>query len=509
MVRMTPLVSAAFLSLSASEVVLAAIQEHLRVSLDFHDTCTHIANLISNASAVYYPPSAQYTTDNAHWAESSSAQSTCSVQPGTPQDVGVILRILGDTRTPFAVKGGGHTTNPGFSSTPGVQITMTRFNKVKVDKAASTVEIGAGLMWDDVYRALDGTGLNVLGGRVSGVGVAGFILGGGYSWKTNQYGLTIDTMDSYELVLPDGTVQIVTPSDEDLWFGLRGGFNNFGIVTKFVLKAYPQGKVWNRSMKGGFTVSPIWSSDEVNAAIVKFQKEVTDKKAMVLPTYNTVYDTPSVVLLLFYDGPEPPPGIFDDFLAIKDIEIIVDSASFLEFFSLIPSSNPFAGKRKYFSTVSVLEYSTPLLDVIVNETVPPIQSNRQFWGLKLAALDSGGSVSYDVEPFDSGLFSHSTTPSAFPPDRSYALFPTHFCFSWTSSERDADVAAAIRESTNRVRAAAIADGQDVADAAVYGNYALFGTPVESLYGANVQRLRDIRSAVDPKGVMALAGGFKF
>jgi FAD binding domain len=56
---------------------------------------------------------------------------------------------------------------------------MTRFNKVKVDKAASTVEIGAGLMWDDVYRALDGTGLNVLGGRVSGVGVAGFILGGG------------------------------------------------------------------------------------------------------------------------------------------------------------------------------------------------------------------------------------------------------------------------------------------------------------------------------------------
>jgi len=56
---------------------------------------------------------------------------------------------------------------------------MKRFNKVKVNKAANTVEIGAGLLWDDVYRALDGTGLNVLGGRVSGVGVAGFILGGG------------------------------------------------------------------------------------------------------------------------------------------------------------------------------------------------------------------------------------------------------------------------------------------------------------------------------------------
>jgi FAD/FMN-containing dehydrogenase len=149
------------------------------------------------------------------------------------------LRIIGETRTPFAVKGGGHTTNPGFSSTPGVQIAMSRFNQVIVNKLTSTVEIGAGLLWDDVYRKLDGTGLNVAGGRVGGVGVAGFILGGGelsprltvlclitgiqkgYSWKTNQYGLTIDTVEAFKLVLPDGTFQVVTSLNEDLWFGLR------------------------------------------------------------------------------------------------------------------------------------------------------------------------------------------------------------------------------------------------------------------------------------------------
>ena len=60
---------------------------------------------------------------------------------------------------------------------------MTRFNQVVVNKAASLVEVGAGLLWDDVYKALDGTGLNVVGGRVSGVGVAGFILGGG-AWPS-------------------------------------------------------------------------------------------------------------------------------------------------------------------------------------------------------------------------------------------------------------------------------------------------------------------------------------
>jgi hypothetical protein len=61
----------------------------------------------------------------------------------------------------------------------GVQIAMVRFNTVTIDQSASTVAIGAGLLWDDVYKALDGSGLNVVGGRVPGIGVAGLALGGG------------------------------------------------------------------------------------------------------------------------------------------------------------------------------------------------------------------------------------------------------------------------------------------------------------------------------------------
>lgn len=87
--------------------------------------------------------------------------------------------------------------------------------------------------------------------------------------------------------------------------------------------------------------------------------------------------------------------------------------------------------------------------------------------------------------------------------------PTNIYFAWTSPEQDAEIAAALLQSTDAVRAAAIADGQDIANAAQYGNYALFGTPVKALYGDNVQRLADIRKKVDPNGVMALAGGFKF
>lgn len=254
---------------------------------------------------------------------------------------------------------------------------------------------------------------------------------------------------------------------------------------------------------------------------------------------------------MFYDAPERPPGIFDDFFYFLDIPVIETSASFFEFLKILPSSDPFAGPRSvvsplpskpilrkedlilyraYFSTISVLQYTPRLLKVIVNETLvsynhyppfphtmitnngPSIWSNypdAQFWGDKLAKLDEGGAVSYDMEPFDPDLFSHSKIPSAYPPDRSRALFPTNVYFAWTSPSKDAEVAAAILQSTNTIRAEAIAEGQNITGVSQYGNYAIFGTPVEALYGANLPRLRSIRKKVDPNNVMALAGGFKF
>ena len=109
------------------------------------------------------------------------------------------MKIIGQHRVPFAVKGGGHTYNPGFSSTPGIHISMARFNKVLYDPSDEAVNVGPGLVWDDVYRTLEPHQVNVIGGRLSGVGVAGLTLGGGFSWKSNQYGLVIDNIREYEV----------------------------------------------------------------------------------------------------------------------------------------------------------------------------------------------------------------------------------------------------------------------------------------------------------------------
>ncbi|KAI9465692.1 FAD-binding domain-containing protein [Lactarius psammicola] len=447
-----------------------------RASFSFRGTCDQIAKTVSGASQVFFPPSAQYLSDIYHYAPSSSQESACSVEPGNAEDVSKILRILGSTRTPFAMKGGGHSTNPGFSSTKGVQIALARFNDTKVNYEDGTVEVGPGLTWDQVYTALDSTGVNVVGGRIPGVGVAGLTLGGGYSYKSSQYGLAIDNIASYELVLPNGTITTVTSQDKDLWFGLRGGLNNFGVVTKFVMRSHPQTQIW-----AGIILYPGAQLDAVKAAYAKFQ-ETNDTKASIIISLAYSSGQFTILLLAFYDAPTPPPGLFDEFLAIPTTRNTISTRSFSDFVVSLNSLAASGAQRTFYSGVPVTRYSPAIFDAFKNQTV--------FWGTRLEALDKNASVITSLEPFDGALFSHGT-PSAYPPDRSHVVFPSVISYLWGNASLDATVARALRQNTDLARAAVLADGQDVshASAAVYVNYALFDTPLDDMYGANVPRLR--------------------
>ncbi|KAJ7057517.1 FAD dependent oxidoreductase [Mycena amicta] len=463
------------------------------------DVCVQIQQTVSSASAVYYPVDllGNYAQDIQHWASSSTQASACSVEPGTAADVSTILQIVGQTQTPFAVKGGGHAANPGFSSTPGVHISMTRFSDVVYDSASGTVRVGAGLIWDDVYAALEPLGVNVVGGRVSGVGVAGFTLGGGYSWKTNQYGLTVDTVTAFELVKPTGEVVSVTEAeDSELFFALKGGGNNFGIVTEFTLQTFPQGQVW-----GGLITYTLAQIPDVNAAVAAFAANVTDPKAAIIPTYNFLLTQPGVSHVMFYDGPTPPAGIFDDFLAIPHLTKDVETRSFLDLVQSAPS-NATTGARGAFHTVSLRSFSPTMISAIVNEST--------FWGASLA-LAGATFISYDIEPFLPTLYTHSTLPKAFPPT-STPYVPLNLYFAWAPATSDDIFHDALRTSAAHLTSVALADGQAGVgsdDAALYPNYALIGTPLERLYGAvNLARMRAVKARVDPDGVMALAGGWK-
>ncbi|KAJ7744871.1 FAD-binding domain-containing protein [Mycena metata] len=426
-------------------------------SLELQQICTSIQGAVSSASAVFYPGSANYIADNAHWLSSSSQPSVCSVEPGTAADVSIILQLLNSTRTPFGIKGGGHIANVGFSSTLGVQISMTRFSDITYDEESQTVDIGSGLIWDDVYAALEPHGAIVAGARVSGVGVGGFVLGGGYNWLTNQVGLTIDTVTAFELVKPDG---------------------NIGIVTKFTLKTFLRDQVW------GGVIS--YSSDQmsaVQAAITNFTTSTTDPKAQIIAACNFMNGSLAIGTELYYDAPTPPPGIFDEFLSIPSTFSDISTRSFLG----------------AFHAATVVEFTPTMVAAIFNETT--------FWGNQLA--DNGAFlIEYNIEPFLPNLFSHGA-PSAYPPSRDIGYLPINLNFGWTPASSDAIFHAALRVSAQHLTNVAVHTGQPVINAPLYTNYALGNTLLERMYGDHVPRLRAIKALEDPHNVMGLAGGFKF
>ncbi|KAL4072440.1 hypothetical protein V8B97DRAFT_1899443 [Scleroderma yunnanense] len=462
---------------------------------DIRSICEAIATAASLASQVYYN-GLEYDNDIYHWASSSTQYAACSFEPAIPEDIGAALQILGENRCPFAVKGGGHATNPGFSSTTGVQISMGKFSEVTYDPQTQMAIIGAGLVWDDVYAALEEYGVTVAGGRITGIGVAGLTLGGGYSWITNQHGLTIDTVQAYELVSPNGEVVNVTESsDPDLFFALKGGYNNFGIVTRFTLKTFPQTQVW-----GGAIFYPWTVVDQLNAATANFSANSTDPKAQIAIAYNYGAElVPFIIAALFYDSPVPSPGIFDPFLVIPPLYQDISTRSLLSLVRSVPY-NVTEGERGVFNTISTSGYSIDLLQEIASEAI--------HWGEKLSPF-SGMLFSYIVEPFLPTIFSHNTTPSAYPGSRERSVSPLAINFEWMFSSADELMRNATRMSAAKLRDKAISLGDSFPDAPLYNNYAISDTPLESIYGDNVQLLKLIKQKVDPNNVMGLAGGFKF
>ncbi|KAJ2926477.1 hypothetical protein H1R20_g10614, partial [Candolleomyces eurysporus] len=454
---------------------------------DYTHVCSRIASSIS-PSAIHYPGSPVYAWLNSHWSASSDQPSACVAEPRSASDVSTILRIIGQTRTPFAVQSGGHATNPEFSSTPGVHISLYSLRSIDYSSTSQTVEIGTGLSWDDVYAALEPQGVSVAGGRVTDVGVGGFALGGGYSWKTNQHGLAIDTVTAFELVKPDGDVVKVTEKcDSELFFGLKGASNNFGIVTRITLKTFAQGP-------GGFlSFTDPQAIAGLGAATAKFSTEVKDPKASILSTLTYYQGS------LFYDGPNPPPGIFDDIMALPSTSADVSTRSHLSLILSTPANATY-GLRTYFDTVPVVDYSPEFMKLVQDTSVAAGQelASTSFIALSLVA-----------EPFLPTILSHNPSRTAYPFTRSKAYTPFNTIISWANATDDNVIAEVVKKIRNTLSKALVDEGQgDIFDAPLYPNYALYDTPVERIYGSNLPTLKALKARVDPTNVMGLAGGFK-
>ncbi|EPQ26170.1 uncharacterized protein PFL1_06377 [Pseudozyma flocculosa PF-1] len=447
-------------------------------------------------SQVFFPLSFEYGDGKSHYMASSAQPSACVYRPKTAEDLAAAVKLVGEQRVRFAVSSGGHASNQGFSSTKGIHITLRGFDEVSVAADRSYVDLGGGKKWDEVYKQLDGTGLNVVGGRVPGVGVGGFITGGGgYSWLTNQHGLTGDTLIQADMVLPDGTLATASETQHpDLFWAIRGGGNQFGIVYRYRLKAYAQ----SAKIYGG---TRIYSVDQLPAlvnATYDFSENNKDPKAQVITTLNHVgLVGPGAILLAIYDGDPGSTNPFAAFDKVPSQKLLGDfkTQSFNDAISGVPSGLQ-AGHRGLFHSVMFQRYSKPLLDQIQNQTL--------FWGKK-GLLRSQTLVSYDIEPFLS--FKDKTKDAAWP--HSNDALPLNLYAAWDNPADDAFWHSAMKESARVLADQARAEGQKVDDLWLYPNYLIADTPVEKIFGPNLGRLRQVKRKYDPNGVMRLAGYFDF
>jgi FAD/FMN-containing dehydrogenase len=159
-------------------------------------------------------------------------------------DVLDALRFARDHELLVAVRGGGHNVAGFGTCDGGLVIDLSPLRGIRVDPVKRTVRAQAGVTWGDLDRETQAFGLAVPGGVVSTTGIAGLTLGGGQGWLRRTYGMTCDSLLSADVITSGG--EFVTASDTeraDLFWALRGGGGNFGIVTDFEYRLHPVGPV--------------------------------------------------------------------------------------------------------------------------------------------------------------------------------------------------------------------------------------------------------------------------
>src|SRR6478752_3133194 len=167
------------------------------------------------------------------------------VRPANTTDVMTAVRCAGDNDLPVAVRGGSHSV-PGFGTADdAVVIDLSSRRGVRVDPSTQSARAEGGATWGDLDAAAHPFGLATTGGIISTTGVGGLTLGGGIGYLARGFGLSCDNLLSAEVVLADGRVVTASADEEpDLFWALRGGGGNFGVVTKFRFQLHPVAEIY-------------------------------------------------------------------------------------------------------------------------------------------------------------------------------------------------------------------------------------------------------------------------
>lgn len=198
-----------------------------------------------------------------------------------------------------AVRGGGHNVSGNAVCEGGIMIDLSPMKGMRVEPTRRIARAEPGLTWGEFDRETQTFGLATPGGQISTTGIAGVTLGGGWGWLSRKHGLASDNLRSVDIVTADGQFRTASETENpDLFWGVRGGGGNFGVVTSFQYQLHPVSQ-----LLAGMVIHPLEKAKEVLKFYREFTSEMPDNLACHAALMSAPDGTPVAALVACYNGP--------------------------------------------------------------------------------------------------------------------------------------------------------------------------------------------------------------
>jgi len=430
------------------------------------------------------PGDAGYDEARTIWNAMIDKRPAAIVRAVGASDVIQTVRLAAQHGLELSIRGGGHNIAGTAVSDGGLMLDLSRMSSVRVDPKARTVRVEPGALLSDLDRETQAFGLATPVGINSTTGVAGLTLGGGFGWLSRKFGLTVDNLLSADVVTAAGELVRANETEHpDLFWAIRGGGGNFGVVTSFELKLHPVGP----QVIAGLIVHPFSAAKDVLAEYRRLVAKAPDelccwavmRKAPPLPFLPAeVHGTEVLVLALCYAG-DPAAGekAVAPFKAIgKPIADVVGPAPFAGWQTAFDPLLT-AGERNYWKSHDFVELSDGLFAVLL-EAVTELPSPQ----CEIFIANLGGAI--NRVPVEATAYPHR-----------HVNFVMNVHTRWSDAAED-----------KRCIAWARAVYDQTAPFATGGVYVNFMPDDEAsrvrsgAYGPNYDRLAQVKAKYDPKNL---------
>ncbi|CAK1359727.1 Bifunctional solanapyrone synthase [Cercospora beticola] len=473
---------------------------------DVSQCCRNLENKLG-AQSFYGHNDTDFAVQNTRWSTNARLNPTCIIKPHHAEHVAQAVTVLVEGECEFAIKAGGHTPWSGANSIDhGVVIDLSFLNRTALSPDRSFARLGAGGTWGHAYNQLNGSGVAIPGGRVKTVGVGGLVLGGGYSWLTPKVGWVANNVLNYEIVLASGEVRNVNASsDSDLFMALKGGGNNFGIVTSFDIATFKHDqKIW-----GGFFALPATDTNTTFQSFQQFVEKVAEGD-----------DDASLVALEFVHTKTSSQDQIINWVSSIDA---VDETSALWAYDPLFSGNKLANSTGWTTfadfpnsipPVARVTFATVTVQPMAIDSVPVLEKIHQITRDVYETLSHVPDLTWDVqyEPLpraydDRGLVEGGNIMGLNYTTKSLVI--VFLMPLWEDARFDNEVNSAVQKWLTLVQTYIAV--HDVGYPFEYLNYAApFQNPLASYGAHNLQFLKEVSKKYDPDQIFQrlVPGGFK-